>query len=324
MKKICSILLVVCILLGCFTAFAEVVEYKGESYTIKLFDAAKLLTEEEITTVVDEMQKVSAYANVGFMSYPEGGDSMNSAAKASMWGHSEFGDDSRFVVFIIDMTNRHLDIVADKPLSETLTSAVLNSIADNVYRYASRGEYADCAVETFRLVENVLKDEGKQNEFIFREKIKWNMTPKEVTDLEGNEFIQSEANNITAIIYVDVPISKYKGQLGYLFAEDRLISCMYAIKDPEDEARDYIKKGLDKVYGDEVEVSSSEILEIVKALAGKDEGFADPDNTSYQKWVYTGGTRIYLISELNTLEIMYVSPECMNILQGEEIDITGL
>ena len=128
-------------------------------YTLVFHDEAGLVDAAEQEKVLEAMRPVLEYANVGFMTYPAGGNSRNSATKAQKWGDSTFGSNTRFTVFIIDMTNRHLDIYASRPLSGILTAAEENTIADNVYRAASRGDYAGCAEEAFREITNVLKGE---------------------------------------------------------------------------------------------------------------------------------------------------------------------
>ena len=131
-------------------------------YSLVIHDEGNLLDKAGDTAVREAMRPVLQYANVGFMTYPAGGSSRNSATKAQEWGDSTFGPGSRFTVFIIDMTTRHLDIYASKPLSGILTAAEENSIADNVYRYASRGKYAECAEEAFREIAKVLQGEKIQ------------------------------------------------------------------------------------------------------------------------------------------------------------------
>ena len=130
-------------------------------YTLVIHDEAGLLTDSaEIAEVQEAMRGVTAYANVGFMTYPSGGsNSRNSATKAQVWGDSVFGSSARFTVFIIDMKNRHLDIYASRPISGILTAAEENSIADNVYKLASNGKYGKCAAQAFEQIEKVLKGE---------------------------------------------------------------------------------------------------------------------------------------------------------------------
>ena len=128
-------------------------------YTLVIHDEGNLVDTAEIDAVTESMRPVLQYANAGFLTYPSGGSTSNSATKAQKWGDSTFGSGSRFTVFIIDMSTRHLDIYASKPLSGILTAAEENSIADNVYRFATRGDYAGCAKETFSQIEKVLKGE---------------------------------------------------------------------------------------------------------------------------------------------------------------------
>ena len=132
---------------------------EATGYTLVFRDEAGLVDAAEQEKVLEAMRPVLEYANAGFMTYPAGGNSRNSATKAQEWGDSTFGSNTRFTVFIIDMTNRHLDIYASRPLSGILTAAEENTIADNVYRAASRGDYAGCAEEAFREITNVLKGE---------------------------------------------------------------------------------------------------------------------------------------------------------------------
>ena len=162
MRKILIVLTVltmVLVPLAC-AAGEELQETNEETgYTLVFRDEAGLVDAAEQEKVLEAMRPVLEYANAGFMTYPEGGSSRNSATKAQEWGDTTFGSNTRFTVFIIDMTNRHLDIYASRPLSGILTAAEENTIADNVYRAASRGDYAGCAEEAFREITNVLKGE---------------------------------------------------------------------------------------------------------------------------------------------------------------------
>ena len=128
-------------------------------YSLAIQDDGRLIDSSEMQGVIEAMRPILEYANVGFLTYPSGGSTSNSATKAQKWGDSTFGSGTRFTVFIIDMSTRHLDIYASRPLSGILTAAEENSIADNVYRAASRGDYAGCARDAFSQIEKVLKGE---------------------------------------------------------------------------------------------------------------------------------------------------------------------
>ena len=128
-------------------------------YTLVIEDNGGLIDSADIAGVKESMLPILEYANVGFLTYSNTGNSSNSATKAQKWGDSTFGSRTRFTVFIIDMNTRHLDIYASRPLSGILTAAQENTITDNVYRLASKGNYAGCAKQAFEQIEKVLKGE---------------------------------------------------------------------------------------------------------------------------------------------------------------------
>ena len=128
-------------------------------YTLVIHDEAGLLNGDETAEVAGAMRGITGEANVAFITYPaDGDDGSDSAVKAQIWGDAVFGGQSRFTVFIIDMKTRHLDIYASAPLAGKLTPAVLNGIAENVYLYATREQYGQCAKQTFAQIRTALKD----------------------------------------------------------------------------------------------------------------------------------------------------------------------
>ena len=128
-------------------------------YTLVIQDDAGLIDSAELEKIKESMRGVLEYADAGFLTVPSTGSRTNSATKAQEWGDKTFGPYARFTVFIIDMANRHLDIYASKPLANVLTAAEENTIADNIYRSASNGRYADCAAEAFTQIGKVLRGE---------------------------------------------------------------------------------------------------------------------------------------------------------------------
>ena len=162
MRKILVFALAAVLTLASLTcAYGEDVLEKNEEtgYSLVINDEGDLIDRADMQAVTEAMRPILQYASVGFLTYPSGGSSSNSATKAQKWGDSVFGSGTRFTVFIIDMSTRHLDIYASRPLSGILTAAEENSIADNVYRYATRGDYAGCAEEAFRQIDKVLQGE---------------------------------------------------------------------------------------------------------------------------------------------------------------------
>ena len=166
MRKAWILLLALALVLAVLPASAagaDIQEKNEETgYMLVIHDEGGLLDTAEAEGVLEAMRPILQYASVGFLTYPSGGSRGNSATKAQEWGDRIFGYNTRFTVFIIDMTNRHLDIYASRPLSGILTAAEENTIADNVYRYASREDYAGCAQSAFRQITAVLEGEKLQ------------------------------------------------------------------------------------------------------------------------------------------------------------------
>ena len=89
MRKILIVLTVltmVLVPLAC-AAGEELRETNEETgYTLVFRDEAGLVDAVEQEKVMEAMRPVLEYANVGFMTYPAGGSSQNSATKAQKWG----------------------------------------------------------------------------------------------------------------------------------------------------------------------------------------------------------------------------------------------
>ena len=115
-------------------------------YALIIEDDANLLTEEEETLLLEDMKDISNYGNVAFKST----DSNSSTARqyAENYYYSEFGNNSG-MVFLIDMDNRQIYIACSGAIYKAVTTSKANTITDNVYRYASRGDYYGCASNAF-------------------------------------------------------------------------------------------------------------------------------------------------------------------------------
>ena len=153
--------------------------------------------------------------------------------------------------------------------------------------------------------------------FLFRDRIRWNMSVREVTGLEGESCTKTETEDVTAILYENVPVNRYAGRLGYVFREDRLIACVYGIPDPDDEMVRFVRKELTEAYGREFAEHSEEICdEPITAVTGislHEDVWGEP---SCSKWIWQDGTRIYLCREEGLLVLMYTSPEFIDLLMG--------
>lgn len=122
-------------------------------YRALIEDHADLLSRGHEDDLLETMKGITAYGNVAFKSV----DTNNSttAALAESYYRSVFGKDSG-TVFLIDMDNRMIYIFSDGKVYRTITKAYANTITDNVYRYASQGDYYTCANEAFLQMQKLL------------------------------------------------------------------------------------------------------------------------------------------------------------------------
>ena len=130
------------------------------NYKLIIEDDANLLDDEELIKLEDNMLGLTKYGNIIFKSINE--NSYSTESFVANYYHTAFGTESG-TVFLIDMDNRIIYIFSDGDNYKIITSAKANIITDNVYTYASRGDYYGCASKAFEQV-NILLDGGKISE----------------------------------------------------------------------------------------------------------------------------------------------------------------
>lgn len=136
------------------TALAE---EAGESgYRVVIDDEADLLTEAEESILRETMEKVLPYGNAAFVSVSENAVSTEQLAESK---YMEFFGDVSGALLIIDMDNRYIQLIADKDVYKVVTRSRCNEIVDNIYTYASRGNYLSCATKAFEQVTRLLEGE---------------------------------------------------------------------------------------------------------------------------------------------------------------------
>ncbi len=122
-------------------------------YRVLIEDGAELLTEEERLELALEMQGITAYGSAAFVTVENNDFSTEGFARD--YYMDRFGTDSG-TVFVIDMDNRNIWIHSDGAVYRVVTTAYANTVTDNVYRYASRGDYYECAKEAFGEIQALL------------------------------------------------------------------------------------------------------------------------------------------------------------------------
>ena len=133
--------------------------YKNDetNYEIIIEDDAELLNDSEEDSLASIMSEITKYGNVIFKSISKNPKGMTSSF-AEEYYHSIFEGKSG-TLFLIDMDNRNIYIFSDGLVYKTITNSKANIITDNVYRYASKGDYFNCAYKAFEQINALLKGE---------------------------------------------------------------------------------------------------------------------------------------------------------------------
>ena len=147
--------MLVCVISYGTVCYAEGVYINDETgYRVVLEDDAQLLSDEEKAELITQMQEITAYGNAAFKTIDDNDRSAEYFAR--QYYQSQFGTDSG-TLLLIDMDNRMIWIHSDGVVYQVITTAYANTITDNVYRYASSGDYGECAMEAFGQIHTLLR-----------------------------------------------------------------------------------------------------------------------------------------------------------------------
>lgn len=115
-------------------------------YDVIIEDDADLLTDEEEDMLSFTMEDIAVYGNVAFKTIDE--NDTTTERYIENYYSTLFGSRSG-IVFMIDMDNRNIWIYCDGDIYDVIRSDDADTITDNVYTYASDGNYFACAYEAF-------------------------------------------------------------------------------------------------------------------------------------------------------------------------------
>lgn len=124
------------------------------SYRVLLEDDAMLLDDGEAQNLAGVMQEITAYGNAAFKTIDSNDSGTESYARR--YYQEQFGTESG-TLFLIDMDNRNIWIHSDGAVYKVITKSYADTITDNVYRYASDGDYYDCAAQAYDQILTLLK-----------------------------------------------------------------------------------------------------------------------------------------------------------------------
>ena len=127
------------------------------NYKVLIEDDTNLLDEEEKKKLLEEMKPLTQYGNIIFKSINDN-PSYSTGSYAENYYHQNFNTESG-TIFLIDMDNRYIYIFSDGKNYNAVTSYKAEIITDNIYEYASDGEYYECASKAYSQIYSLLRGE---------------------------------------------------------------------------------------------------------------------------------------------------------------------
>ena len=124
-------------------------------YVVYIDDAADLLTDDEEYDLVGKMTGITEYGNAAFVTNEEAHSNYTSYYTEERY-QELFGWDSG-TMFMIDMADREIFIHSDGEVYSIVNSDRAETITDNAYRLAGKGDYNGCAVLVFEQIQKVLE-----------------------------------------------------------------------------------------------------------------------------------------------------------------------
>ncbi len=125
----------------------------ASNYRLVIDDQEDLLSASEENMLKIKMEEVRQYGNVGFVTVSQ--YSSTDTYTKNLY-RELFGRESG-MLFVIDMGRRNIWIFCDGAIYRIINKSYANTITDNVYRYASKGEYYNCAYKVFDQAETLLE-----------------------------------------------------------------------------------------------------------------------------------------------------------------------
>ena len=127
---------------------------ENTSYTATIDDSADLLSEIEEEQLLEQLKTLTSFGNAVFKS-----TNYNSYNSVKLYADNYYYDNygiSSGTILLIDMDTRELFIYSNGKNYDIIDDKKGYSITDNIYRYASRAEYYECAKEAFDEIGSLL------------------------------------------------------------------------------------------------------------------------------------------------------------------------
>ncbi|MCR5409620.1 MAG: TPM domain-containing protein [Lachnospiraceae bacterium] len=134
-------------------AYDALYENPDTGYEAYIIDDEDLLTEDEEEALLnDHMIPITEYGGVSFVT----SSSDNAEKTAADYCYDLFDNDSG-TTLLIDMGDRKISIMSSGEIYKTINKSYGSIITDNIYKYATNEEYAECAGKGFEQIRTKLE-----------------------------------------------------------------------------------------------------------------------------------------------------------------------
>ena len=120
-------------------------------------DDADLLTDAEEAALYQDMLPLCEYGVPMFCTTNQGTSNMEDQAERFLRQRVPLGGSG--VIFVINMGVRQLTVYSDGAINRVVNAGEAETITDNVFRLAGRGEYYACAQRAFSQLSSLLRGE---------------------------------------------------------------------------------------------------------------------------------------------------------------------
>ena len=127
------------------------------NYTVTVMDDALLLDQTEEKALLQSMLPIAKHGHVLMLTSDR--TDISCEGEATVLCNQLFGNENA-VVFVINMGIREIYIYAREDMCDSIDSGHARSIADNVYRYASKEDYFTCADRAFTQINSLLNGDS--------------------------------------------------------------------------------------------------------------------------------------------------------------------
>ena len=160
MKRIVAWFIVIVLLFLIPVSMADV--------TPLICDEAELLTAEEENELYQVMMPICVYCTPVFWTTDDPNHT-DTGSEARTFLETRVSE-TEAVIFVIDMANRMIYIYSGNPVYQIITTDVACTITDHTYIFATNGDYAGCAKQTFMEIFDVLsRNSAEESEFWYCE-----------------------------------------------------------------------------------------------------------------------------------------------------------